>query len=43
MLRAAYLAMLKVAESVLKNGRSIEAEPDCMSIKEILELITGTK
>jgi phosphoenolpyruvate phosphomutase / 2-hydroxyethylphosphonate cytidylyltransferase len=43
MLRAAYPAMLKVAESVLENGRSLEAEPDCMSIKEILEFIPGTK
>tara|TARA_B100001248_G_scaffold233181_1_gene194548 strand:- start:7475 stop:8776 length:1302 start_codon:yes stop_codon:yes gene_type:complete len=43
MLRAAYPAMLKVAKSVLKNGRSLEAEPDCMSIKEILEIIPGTK
>ena len=43
MLRAAYPAMLKVANSVLKNGRSLEAEPDCMSIKEILEFIPGTK
>ena len=43
MLRAAYPAMLKVAESVLENGRSLEAEPDCMSIKEILEFIPGTR
>jgi len=43
MLRAAYPAMLSVAKSVLKNGRSLEAEPDCMSIKEILEFIPGTK
>jgi phosphoenolpyruvate phosphomutase / 2-hydroxyethylphosphonate cytidylyltransferase len=43
MLRAAYPAMLKVAESVLENGRSLEAEPDCMSIQEILEFIPGTK
>jgi phosphoenolpyruvate mutase len=43
MLRAAYPAMLKVAKSLLKNGRSLEAEPDCMSIKEILEIIPGTK
>ena len=43
MLRAAYPAMLKVANSVLENGRSLEAEPDCMSIKEILEFIPGTK
>ena len=43
MLRAAYPAMLKVAKSILINGRSQEAEPDCMSIKEILEFIPGTK
>tara|TARA_Y100000768_G_scaffold302319_1_gene236165 strand:- start:3933 stop:5234 length:1302 start_codon:yes stop_codon:yes gene_type:complete len=43
MLRAAYPAMLKVAKSILKNGRSFEAEPDCMSIEEILEIIPGTK
>ena len=43
MLRSAYPAMLNVAESILKNGRSLEAEPNCMSIKEILEFIPGTK
>jgi phosphoenolpyruvate phosphomutase / 2-hydroxyethylphosphonate cytidylyltransferase len=43
MLRAAYPAMLKVAISVLENGRSLEAEPDCMSIKDILDFIPGTK
>jgi len=43
MLRAAYPAMLKVAKSVLENGRTFEAEQNCMSIKEILEFIPGTK
>jgi phosphoenolpyruvate phosphomutase len=43
MLRSAYPAMIKVAKSILFNGRSQEAEPDCMSIKEILEIIPGTK
>jgi phosphoenolpyruvate phosphomutase len=43
MLRAAYPSMLKVANSILENGRSLEAEPDCMSIKDILEFIPGTK
>jgi phosphoenolpyruvate phosphomutase len=43
MLRSAYPAMLNVARSILENGRSLEAEPDCMSIKEILEFIPGTK
>jgi len=43
MLRAAYPAMLNVAKSILKHGRSLEAEPDCMSIKDILEFVPGTK
>tara|TARA_B100000482_G_scaffold171830_2_gene138912 strand:+ start:740 stop:2041 length:1302 start_codon:yes stop_codon:yes gene_type:complete len=43
MLRSAYPAMAKVAKSILLNGRSHESEPDCMSIKEILEIIPGTK
>ena len=43
MLRAAYPAMSKVAKSLLKNGRSLEAESDCMPIKEILEIIPGIK
>ena len=43
MLRAAYPAMKKVAESILENERSLEANPLCMPIKEILELIPGTK
>jgi len=43
MLRAAYPAMLKVANSILENGRSLESEPDCMSVREILDFIPGTK
>ncbi len=43
MLRAAYPAMLNVAKSILEHGRSLEAEPDCMSISDILEFIPGTK
>ena len=43
MLRSSYPAMLKVAKSILKNGRSLEAVDDCLSIKEILELIPETK
>jgi len=42
MLRASYPAMLNVAQSILKNGRSLEASDQCMSIKEILDLIPGT-
>lgn len=45
MLRAAYPAMSIVAKSILKNGRSYEAEQMglCMPIKEILDLIPGTR
>jgi phosphoenolpyruvate phosphomutase len=43
LLRASYPAMIKAAESILEHGRSLEADPLCMSIKEILELIPGTK
>ena len=43
MLRAAYPAMYKVAESILKNGRSFEADNELMKIKKILELIPGAK
>ena len=43
MLRSAYPAMLHVARSVLENGRSLETESNCMSIKDILEFIAGTK
>ncbi len=43
MLRAAYPGMMNVAQTILKNGRSEEAEADCLSIKKILELIPGTK
>lgn len=43
MLRAAYPGMMKVAKSILLNKRSLEAEPDCMPIKDILDLIPGTR
>lgn len=43
MLRSAYPAMVKTAESILHHGRAKEADEYCMSIKEILELIPGTK
>lgn len=43
MLRAAYPAMVKCATSILENERSLEASPLCMPIKQILELIPGTK
>ncbi len=43
MLRASYPAMRKVALEILKNGRAYESEKSIMSIKDILELIPGTK
>jgi len=43
MLRAAYPAMIKAAESILLNKRSLEADSICMPINEILSLIPGTK
>jgi len=39
LLRSAYPAMVKTAESILKNERSLEADKYCLPIKDILELI----
>lgn len=43
MLRSAYPAMLSTAKSILLHSRSYEAKDMCMPVKEILELIPGTK
>jgi phosphoenolpyruvate phosphomutase len=43
MLRASYPAMVNVAKSILTNSRSSDADDLCMPIKDILELIPGTK
>jgi phosphoenolpyruvate phosphomutase len=43
MLRASYPAMQNVARQILIDGNSLKASEQCMSIKEILELIPGTK
>jgi phosphoenolpyruvate phosphomutase len=43
LLRSAYPAMYKTAESILKHGRALEADSLCMPIKEILNLIPGTR
>ncbi|PAF43920.1 phosphoenolpyruvate mutase [Helicobacter sp. 11S03491-1] len=43
LLRSAYPAMKNVAEGILKFDRSKEIEDKCMDIKEILNLIPGTK
>ena len=43
LLRSAYPAMLETAKSILTHKRSYESRDNCISIKEILELIPGTK
>lgn len=43
MLRSAYVAMLRVAQDILHYGRTLEIEPECMGINEILTLIPGTR
>jgi len=43
MLRASYPAMYKVAKTILEAERSLEVNDLCLSIKNILELIPGTK
>ncbi|OGJ15861.1 phosphoenolpyruvate mutase [Candidatus Pacearchaeota archaeon RBG_13_36_9] len=43
LLRSAYPAMKKTAESILMNDRAKEAEEFCMSINDILTLIPGGK
>lgn len=39
LLRSAFPAMKKVAETILKHSRSLEIDEDCMPIKSILTLI----
>ncbi|KRG83343.1 phosphoenolpyruvate phosphomutase [Stenotrophomonas daejeonensis] len=43
LLRAAYPAMMDTARSILEHGRSKEVDSKLLSIKDILELIPGTK
>lgn len=43
MLRAAYPAMVRCAQTILQAERSLETDEFCMPIKQILELIPGTK
>ena len=43
LLRSAYPSMVKTAELILKNHRAQEADRLCMPIKDILELIPGSK
>ncbi|MBS3101888.1 phosphoenolpyruvate mutase [Candidatus Woesearchaeota archaeon] len=43
LLRSAYPAMVKTAESILKNHRCLEADKLCLPVSEILTLIPGGK
>jgi phosphoenolpyruvate phosphomutase / 2-hydroxyethylphosphonate cytidylyltransferase len=43
LLRSSYPAMLRTAQTILQTGRAHEAARDCISIKEILDLIPGTR
>ncbi|MDA8558477.1 phosphoenolpyruvate mutase [Flavobacteriaceae bacterium] len=43
LLRASFPSMQNVAKTILKNKRTAELDDTCMSIKDILELIPGTK
>merc|ERR1719436_1962606 len=39
LLRAAFPAMVRTAESILSNGRSLEVDKELLGVKEILTLI----
>lgn len=43
LLRSAYPAMVRTAESILQNGRSHEVSENCTSVNEIITLIEGNK
>lgn len=43
LLRSAYPAMMKTATSILTHHRSAEADADMLPIKEVLDLIPGTR
>jgi len=43
LLRSAFPAMQSTAQSILKHSRSLECDENMLSIKEILNLIPGTK
>lgn len=43
LMRAAYLAMRRVALEILRNGRSAEVDNQIIGLDEFLELIPGTK
>lgn len=41
MMRSAYPAMVKTAETILRCGRSLEADEYCLPIKQVLQIIPG--
>lgn len=41
LIRSAFPAMVKTAETILQNERALEADESCLSIREILTLIPG--
>jgi phosphoenolpyruvate phosphomutase len=43
LLRSAYPAMVSTAKSILKHQRSVECDINMLSIKDVLELIPGTR
>ena len=43
LLRSAFPAMQNTAKDILKYSRSLECDERMLSIKQILELIPGTK
>jgi phosphoenolpyruvate phosphomutase len=43
LIRAAYPAMVKTATSILRHGRSAEADSMLMSIRDTIELIPGSR
>ena len=43
LLRASYPSMVDVASKILEDSNSVRASEKCISIKEILTLIPGTK
>jgi len=43
LLRSSYPSMVKVAETILSNSRAKESDDLCISIKDILTLIPGSK
>ena len=43
LLRSSYPSMLDTARKILEDSNSVRASENCISIKEILTLIPGTK